>query len=432
MMKALFLCFVLLSFFCAQAGQIFNVRDFGATGNGQTYDTKAIQKALDTCGNSGGGTVEFPAGVYLSQPITLHSKTTFQLDAGAKLLATTNQSDFMKVPGDWLKAKSGNEFVPFIGGTDLTDITFNGSGTIDGNGYVWWGEAEKARQIRPGYTLPRPGLIALENCRKVLMENITLQNSPEYHFVPSECEDVVVSNMTVLAPAGAANTDAIDPRDCENVLITKCHISVGDDNVAISSRKRLPQRRSACENITVTDCVFLDGHGMSIGSGTSGGVRNVTVKRCVFVGTQNGIRIKSQRGRGGLVENIVFDDLSMTNVDPAITFTAYYSYNSAKDPVQKPLPESDQAQPVTEETPIFRDIHVSNMTATCQNAAGVIIGLPESLISDVTFKNVKISAVSGLKIENATGIDLHGLQITRQRGDPFILKNAQVKGWGGR
>jgi polygalacturonase len=427
MMKTLISCFALFLAFGGQAAQNFNVRDFGATGDGKTLDTLAIQKALDTCGNAGGGTVEFPAGVYLSQPITLHSKTTFQLDAGATLLATTNQSDFMKVPGDWLKARSGGDFMPFIAGNDLTDVTFTGSGTIDGNGYVWWGEAEKAREIRPGYTLPRPGLITLQNCQRVLMENITLQNSPEYHFVPSECEDVVVSNVTVLAPAGAANTDAIDPRGCENVLITKCHISVGDDNVAISSGKRLPQRRFASENITVTDCVFLNGHGMSIGSGTSGGVRNVTIKHCVFEGTQNGIRIKSQRGRGGLVQNIIFDDISMTNVDPAITFTAYYTYNSAKDPVQQPLPENDQAQPVTDETPIFRDIHVSNMTATCQNSAGMIIGLPESLISDVTFKNVKISAVTGLKIENATGIDLHGLQITTQQGDPFILKNAQVE-----
>ncbi|HEY3762821.1 MAG TPA: glycoside hydrolase family 28 protein [Verrucomicrobiae bacterium] len=430
-MKILFASFCLCLAFSIHAAPIYNVHDFGATGDGQTYDTAAIQKALDTCGNSG-GTVEFPAGIYLSKPLVLRTRTTVLLDAGAKLMATTNQSDFMKVPGDWLKAKSGSEFNAFIRGTDLTDITFTGAGTIDGNGYVWWGEAEKARQISPGYTLPRPGLIALENCRKVLMRDITLQNSPEYHFVPSGCEDVVVSNLTVLAPAGAANTDAIDPRDCENVLITKCHVSVGDDNVAISSHKGSPQRRFSSENITVTDCVFLDGHGMSIGSGTSGGVRNVTVKRCVFIGTQNGIRIKSQRGRGGLVQNIVFDDISMSNVDPAITFTMYYSMNSAKDPVQQPLPKNDQAQPVTGETPIFRDIHVSNMTATCQNSAGMIIGLPESLISDVTFKNVKISAVTGLKIENAKGIDLHGLQLTTQQGKPFIVQNAQVEGLGGR
>jgi polygalacturonase len=416
----------------AGAGQTFNVRDFGAKGDGQAYDTVPVQNALDACGNAGGGTVEFPAGVYLSRPLVLRTRTTVLLDAGATLLATTNQSDFMKVPGDWLKAKSSDEFNSFIRGTNLTDITFTGAGTIDGNGYVWWGEAEKARQIRPGYTLPRPGLIALENCRKVLMENITLQNSPEFHFVPMECEDVVVSNLTVLAPAGAANTDAIDPKDCENVLITKCHVSVGDDNVAITSGIRLPQRRFASQNILVTDCVFLNGHGMSIGSATLGGVRNVTVKNCVFEGTQNGIRIKSLRGRGGLVENINFDGISMTNVDPAITFTAYYTYNSAKDPVQQPLPKKDQAQPLTDSTPIFRNIHINNMTATCQNSAGLIVGLPESLIRDVTFKNVKISAVTGLKIENAAGIDLRGLQITTQQGEPFILQNAQVKGLGNR
>src|SRR5262249_22907117 len=145
-----------------------------------------------------GGTAEFPAGTYLCQPLKLHAKTTIQLDAGATLQASTNQMDFMKTPGDWLKAKS-SDFVPFISGRDLTDVTLTGSGVIDGSGAVWWGEAEKARQIRPGYTLPRPNLISLENCKNVRLENITLQNSPKFHFVPADCEDVVVSNVTILA-----------------------------------------------------------------------------------------------------------------------------------------------------------------------------------------------------------------------------------------
>ncbi|HEY1663691.1 MAG TPA: glycoside hydrolase family 28 protein [Verrucomicrobiae bacterium] len=431
-MKIFFAIFVLALAGSARANGTFNVHDFGAKGDGKTLDTKAIQNALDTCSRAGGGIVEFPVGDYLCQPIVVHSKTTFQVDAGATLQATTNQAEYMKVPGDWLKAKTSGDFNPFIKGENLTDITFCGGGIIDGGGAAWWGEAEKARQIKPGYTLPRPNLIGLSGCRNLRVENITLRNSPKTHLAPTECDDVVISNVTVLAPAGAANTDGIDPGDCENVLITKCHVDTGDDNVAITAGRRLPQREFGSENTTVTDCVFLNGHGMSIGSGTSGGVRNVTVDHCVFIGTQNGIRIKSQRGHGGVVENINFSNLSMTNVDPAITFTSYYTYNSAKDPVQKPLPQDDVAQPVTAGTPFFHDICVSNMTATCQGSAGLIMGLPERAITNVVFENVRIKAVSGLKIENAAGIHLEGLDIQTEQGKPFLVKNAQVDGLGDR
>ena len=408
------------------AGRVYNVLDYGAKPDGVALDTAAIQKALDDCGTSGGGTVEFPPGIYLSRPLELlHSATVLKLDAGATLLAVTNQSDFMKAPGNWLKAR-GSDFVPFIGGRNLTNIMFTGGGVIDGSGYVWWGEAEKARQKVPGYTLPRPNLVVLQRCKNVLMENITLENSPKYHFVPDECEGVVVSNVTILAPEHAANTDGIDPSDCTDVLITQCHIDTGDDNVAIKAGHKVPGREFACENITVSDCTFLHGHGMSIGSETFGGVRNVIVTNCVFDGTENGIRIKSQRGKGGLVENIIYTDIRMTNVDPAVTFTSYYMANSAKDPVQKTVPQSDGAQPIIEGTPVFQDIYIRNLTATCQRGAGMIVGLPESAISNVVFENVNISAVRGMKVENAKGIQLKNSHVTPDEGEPFITKNAEV------
>jgi polygalacturonase len=424
-MKTL-LSFMGVLLICATQAKIFDVRDYGAKGDGATFDTAAIQKALDECGEAGGGTVRFPVGIYLSKPIELRDRTTLELDAGATLLASTNQSDFMKTPGDWVKAKSSN-FVPFISGKDLTEVTFTGGGIIDGSGYVWWGEAEKARRRVSGYTLARPNLVVLQRCTHVRMENITLQNSPKFHFVPDECDGVVVSNVTILAPEHSANTDAIDPSDCENVLITKCRIDNGDDNIAIKAGRKVTGRDFACENITVTDCTFLHGHGMSIGSETFGGVRNVTVSNCVFCGTENGIRIKSQRGKGGLVENIVYEDLRMTNVDPAVTFTCYYTFNSAKDPVQKAAPENDSAQAVAEGTPMFRNIHVSNLTATCPRGAGIIIGLPESKISNVFFENVKISAASGMKIENVNDIEFANSPILVKEGLPLLPKNAEVK-----
>jgi polygalacturonase len=407
--------------------RIFDVRDYGAKGDGATQDTAAIQKALNECGKAGGGIVRFSAGVYLSRSISLRSKTTIELDAGATLLASTNQNDFMKMPGVWFKA-GGNDFIPFIHGSDLSDVTFSGGGVIDGSGAVWWGEAEKARERVPGYTLPRPNLIVLQRCRNVRMENITLQNSPKFNFVPDECEDVVVSNVTILNPERSANTDGIDPSNCKNVLITKCHIDTGDDNVAIKAGHKEPGREFACEDITVTDCTFLHGHGMSIGSETYGGVHNVLVKNCTFEDTENGIRIKSQRGKGGVVENITYQDIVMTNVDPAVTFTCYYMYSSAKDPVQKPAPQDDTPKAMATGTPVFRDIRIRNLTATCMQGAGTIMGLPESKISDVVFENVKISAESGMKVENAAGIEFKNSHVAAAQGQAFLLQNAQVDG----
>jgi polygalacturonase len=401
----------------------FNVREFGATGDGKTFDTAAIQKALDACKESG-GTVEFPAGTYLSQPLTLQTKTTVQLDAGATLQASTNQMDFMKTPGDWLKAKGG--FIPFIGGHDLTDITFTGSGIIDGGGSVWWPEAEKARQIKSGYTLPRPNLIVIERTKNLRVENITLQNSPKFHLVPVDCEDVVVTNVTILAPEHAANTDAIDPSG-RRMLITHCKIDVGDDNVAIKAGKKTPGHDFQSEDITVTDCTFLHGHGMSIGSETAGGVRNVTVKNCTFENTENGIRIKSDTRRGGIVENLICDGITMKNVNPAITFTCTYQGNSAGDAKQSSGAQTNAA-PLSGNIPVYRNIHISNLTATCPKAAGLIAGLPGSCILNVVLENITITAAKGFSISNAKGVQLKNVSVKVASGEPFKLDNAEVTG----
>jgi polygalacturonase len=408
--------------------KFFDVRQFGAKGDGKTPDTKAIQKALDECGQAGGGTVKFSPGIYLSQPITIRTKTTVLLEAGATLLASPTQSDFLKNGGDWLKAKSGGDFIPLISGKDLTNVTFTGKGTIDGNGAVWWEEAEKARQKVSGYTLPRPNLIVLTRCKNVRLENLTVQNSPKFHFVPTECEGVVISNVTILAPEHAANTDAIDPSSCKNVLITKCRIDVGDDNVAIKAGKKLAEREFACEDVTVTDCMFLHGHGMSIGSETAGGVRNLTVRNCTFENTENGLRIKSQRGKGGIVENISYSDITMKNVNPAITLTCYYMNNSAGDAARPAGGGSNSTPAITSNTPVYRNIRISNLKATCPQAAGIINGLPESMISNVVFENVQISAAKSFEIRNAKDIQLKNVTVSVKEGPPFATENAQVEG----
>ena len=408
------------------SGATFNVRDLGAVGDGRTFDTSAIQKALDDC-REAGGTVEFPAGIYLSQPLALHAKTTLQLDTGAVLQASTNQVDFMKTPGDWLKAGNGGGFISFITGKDLADVTITGGGVIDGGGAVWWGEAEKARQVRPGYTLPRPNLISLDRCRNVRLEDITLRNSPKFHLVPSDCDDVVVSNVTILAPEHAANTDAIDPSG-HRILITRCTLDVGDDNVAIKAGRKVPGRDFESEDITVTDCPFRHGHGMSIGSETAGGVRHVTVRNCTFANTENGLRIKSDVRRGGLVENISYENITMSNVVPAITFTCIYQGSSARDAKQAPAENAASSPKSGLHLPVYRGIRVANLTATCTHAAGLILGLPESCISNVVFENVNISAVSGFQIRNAQGVQFKNSVVSVVQGDAFVAQNASVSG----
>jgi polygalacturonase len=399
---------------------VFDVRAFGAQGNGKALDTAAIQKALDQCGKSG-GTVKFPPGTYLSRPLTLGTKTTLLIEEGSTLKATDEPKDYLPANVSWqdiLEGKSKGPFAPFIGGKDLSEVTIAGRGTIDGSGARWWIPAEEARRKVPGYTLPRPNLIVLTRVKDLVVRDVTVQNSPKFHLVPTECEDVVISNVTVLAPSGAANTDAIDPSLSRRVLITKCLIDVGDDNVAIKSGRKVEGREFACEDITVTDCVFKHGHGMSIGSETVGGVRNVTVRNCKFEGTENGIRIKSPRGRGGAVENLVCENITMEKVEPAITITCYYPK----------IPDQDAAQPVGAETPIFRNIRIVNLTATCMDEAGVIVGLPESLISGVVLENVKITATSGLLIRNAKGVQLKSVHVKVRDGEPIIVKDAQVEG----
>jgi polygalacturonase len=233
----------------------------------------------------------------------------------------------------------------------------------------------------------------------------------------------MVEDVTIIAPVGAANTDGIDPSNCRNVTITRCTIDTGDDNIAIKSGKKVAGREFGCENITVTDCVFLHGHGMSIGSETVGGVRNLVVKNCRFDGTENGIRIKSRRGKGGVIQDVSYSDITMTNVHPAISMACYY-----QDSSQAKYPKGDPARPMTDTTPIIRNVRIANVTAASTQNAGLIVGLPESLVSNVVLENVHITAKTGMTIANAKGVSLNNVKVTVKEGLPFMTDNAQVAG----
>jgi polygalacturonase len=393
----------------AHAEAVFNVRDAGARGDGKTLDTEAIQKSLDDCGKAGGGTVLLPAGTYLSKPLVIRTRTTLRLETGAMLKATDD-------PADYVRADEPGKFNNFLTGKDLENVTIEGEGIIDGSGQRWWIPAEEARQKKSGYTLPRPNLIVLTRVKNLVVRNVTIQNAPKFHFVPTDCDGVLVENATFLAPERAPNTDAIDPSICRNVTITGCLIDVGDDNVAVKSGKSVDGREFACDGLTITNCNFKHGHGVSIGSETVGGVKDVVVRNCTFEDTDNGIRIKSDRTRGGTVENVLYENIAMVNVRGAITITSYYPK----------IPKSDTAQPITETTPAYRNITIRNLTATSTKDAGVIVGLPESPIENVLLENVRIGANgTGLELRHVRGIKLVKVAIAPLQGTPLIVSDTE-------
>ena len=423
LMKKILLPVLLVSLVSAWSGRAadartFDVREFGAKGDGKTIDTAAIQQALDASGKAGGGIVRLKPGTYLSQPIYLRDKTTLQLDAGAKLLATDEPAHF----DDPRKPQSR---VAFVNGKDLTQVAITGGGIIDGAGERWWKPVVEGKRLARAKgetfneTVRRPRLIILSGCRDVRVEGVTIQTSPTFHLVPSECENVLITNVTFRAPDEAPNTDAIDPSACKNVRIIGCTIDVGDDNIAIKSGRKVVGREAAVENVWVERCTFLHGHGMSIGSETAGGVKSLVVTNCTFNGTTSGIRIKSARGKGGLVENLVYADITMTNVDYPIYLTSYYPK----------VPANDAAQPVATNSPVYRNIVIRNLTAHSAKTAGMLVGLPELPIENVTLENVRVTAPTGLMFRNARAIKLQNTTVTPAKGLPFILEaNAEVEG----
>jgi polygalacturonase len=413
------LWFVVVSAFCIQAyaKTFINVQRAGAKGDGKTLDTTIIQKAFDDCERSGGGTVFIPAGTYLSKPLYIKSNTHLSIEKGGVLKATDNPEDFK----DPARPGTGRAYVSFINGRNIKNVTISGPGIIDGSGEKWWGPAREAKRtnvLNPGYTLPRPKLIVINGCTNLQVTNITLQNSPCFHLVPNDCENVLIDSVTILAPSNSPNTDAIDPSVCRNVLISKCVLDVGDDNVAIKSSHSLDHSIAACRDITVMDCLMLHGHGMSIGSESGGGVSDVTVSRCVFRDTENGLRIKSPRGRGGLVSNISYSDITMSNVNPAITITCYYPK----------VPDTDAAQPVVDGTPAFKNITIRNLTATCPKNAGMIVGLPESPVTGIRLENVMIKAMTGLQMRNVRGANFERVALGVRKGNPVDTQNVEVEG----
>ncbi len=413
---------------------IFNVTDYGATGDGQTADTRAIQSAIEACNRAGGGTVYFPAGTYVTGSLFLCSNITLYLDAGATLAGSTAIEEYPIIVSRWEGAEKETH-APMIGGRDLHHLTIAGRGTIDGRGAGWW------KMVRD-QTLkhPRPRLISFENCSNVLIEGLTAVNSPSWTIHPLRCDNVTIDQVTIINPADSPNTDGINPESCHNVHISNCHIDVGDDCIAIKAGTENlgPDKLSPCENLTITNCTMVHGHGgVVLGSETSGGIRNVVISNCVFVGTDRGIRFKSRRGRGGIVEDVRVTNIVMTDVLCPITMNLYYGCGAWGDPYVS----DKNPQPVTPGTPRMRRIQLSHITAhNAKYAAVFLYGLPEMPVEDISLSDVSISMAAeaeagypemadGLELAqrqgfwacHVLGLRLRDVEITGQVGPALVL-----------
>jgi polygalacturonase len=389
-------------------------RAYGAKGDGVAKDTAAIQAAIDACARQGGGTVRLIAGTYLSAPIVLRSNIRFQLDRGATLLGSADHGDYpakveFRAPG----------LQSLLSATNATNVAITGEGVIDGAGESWW---QMARTVKNAGVLgsdhPRPRLVVFDHCKHVLVEGVTLQNSPMWQLVPYYSDDVTIRNIKVLAPANSPNTDAIDPFSSSHVRIERVFADVGDDDIAIKSGAiGSPGPDEPSRDITISDCTFLHGHGLSVGSEIAGGAHNILAERIHFVGTDNGIRVKANRDRGNDVGPLTFRQIDMKNVKNALILSEYY-------PKVLP-PDGETAQPVTRLTPHFHDITLEDVAAVGSASAGAIVGLPEAPISGVVLRRVKIGAQHGLTIGYAE-VSGEGVAIDAAEGQA-IAKQAGAK-----
>ncbi len=430
-----------------------SITSFGAQGDGRTMNTTAFSRAIDACHAEGGGRVIVPAGIWLTGPIVLRDNIDLHLEKNACILFSP-QLDIYPVVHTQYEGVSAFRRQSPISGWDLENIAITGPGMVDGSGQAWrpvkkmkmtsrqwkdliasggvvssngtiWypsaqamaGEALLEKLQKKNVTDPaayaacaeylRPVMVSLVRCKRVLLDGPTFSNSPAWNLHPFLCEDVVIRNLTVRNPWYSQNGDGLDVESCRRVLVEECSFDVGDDAICVKSGKGEQGRRLArpCEGLVVRNCTVYHGHGgFTIGSEMSGGVRNVAVQHCTFIGTDMGVRFKSTRGRGGVVENIYIENIYMQDIPTdAIGFNLFYSN-------QEPLADAAEAAafvaeaPVSDETPRFRRIYLKNIFCRGAGRAVFLQGLPEMPIEEIELHNSTISSKAGLFAVDAQSI----------------------------
>ena len=439
-----------------------SILDYGARGDGHFLNTRAIQAAISACAADGGGRVIIPAGIWLTGPVRLESRIDLHLEAGALLLFSSDHSLYPVIQAP----TKGYLVASPLYGYGLEDIAITGPGIIDGAGEswrpvkkfkttssqwkellqsggvvddkasIWWPSqaamngadyleklqaSKKKKEITPGDYLPardflRPYMVSLIDCKRVLIEEVTIKNSPKFALCPAWCDQLIVKNVKVNNEWWAQNGDGIDISACRNVLIEDCVVTAGDDGICMKSSNRSGRPAPALENIVIRDCIVYHGHGgFVVGSNTDGGMRNILVENCTFIGTDVGLRFKSSRGRGGLVENIQIKNIFMKEiVNEAILFDSYY--------------ETDQRDTldhaITAETPIFRAIIMENIYCVGAAQAVAMTGLPEMPIQDISLQGGAFTAEQGVGMEQVKGITLKNIALDLAKAPVFVLEQS--------
>ncbi len=440
--------------------------------DGHTLNTKAINSAIETLSKKGGGVVLVPSGLWLTGPIVLKSNINLHLAIGATLLFTDDKTQFPLVKANWEGLPQMRNQSP-ISANNETNIAITGKGIIDGNGDGWravksdkltnsqWKKlvasggvlSEDKKTWYPSETflkgskMPanpgqikedrdaayyesikdflRPNLLLLTSCKNILLEGVTFQNSPAWCLHPLMCENLTVRNVFVKNPWYAQNGDGIDAESCKNVLIENSVFDVGDDALCMKSGRDAEgrKRNMPIENVIIRGCTVYAAHGgFVIGSEMSGGARNIYVSNCTFIGTDIGLRFKTTRGRGGLVENIFIKDIYMKDIPAeAILFDMYYM---AKDPValdgeKRELPKVE-FKPVDETTPQFQNFTISNVYCNGAEKAIFIRGIPEMHVKNIKLENMVFQSNKGIDVQEASGISFKNIKVISTHTNPVV------------
>lgn len=391
----------------------FNLSDFGAAGDGKTPNGEAFRKAVAAVERAGGGRLVVPKGVFVTAPFKLCSSLDLHLDDGAVIKAPETFAALGIPDPSTFRTQAEADAVyrvpdPLISGSNLHDVAITGTGSIDGSGQHWWAWSERAMRNaaangRPGRVVyRRPHLVVVNGCDRLRVAGITLANSSMFHLVPKNIRDLTIEHVKVRAPwdDSAPNTDAIDPGPGTNFWIHDCDIDTGDDDIVI---------KSGGTNILIENNTIRHGHGLSIGSETTTGVHTMLVRNCTMEGTDNGIRIKSMRGAGGVVENVRYSNIRMRNVQSAIVLQLDYVDNNRPDFKGDPT-----------KVPSIRRILIDHVTAVGSTHAGMVHGLPDSRITDLTLRDVSIAAGTGLDVRDADApsVERVTLSIAPRAGTP--------------
>lgn len=441
-----------------------NIQTFGAKSDGITSNTKAFADAIDAVVKKGGGTVIVPEGLWLTGPIVLKSNVELHTEKGALVVFTSNYDEYPLIK-TWFEGIYCWRTMPLIYAIDAENVAITGEGIFDGNGIAWrplkkfqvneirwkkitsnggvltedgqtWYPTEGAFKGSKSTTPPgvrtkeesdslkvfmRPVMVNFTNCRKVLLNGATFQNPPAWTLHPLLSQDVTINSVKVANEEWVANGDAVDIESCKNVLIVNSVFDAGDDAICIKSGRDEEGRKRGVptENVIVSNCLVYHGHGgFVVGSEMSGGVRNIKVSHCTFMGTDVGLRFKSKRGRGGVVENIYISDINMINIEhEAILYDLYYS------PVGKKT-TTITTYPVDETTPQFKDIYMKNIVCKGADRAILLQGLPEMNLRNINLENAVIEARTGVLCIDADQINLKNVQVYTKVFPVMEINNA--------